>query len=140
MQDLLVSSELGKLLTYFHETGKPTALDCHGPIALLSTLPDAHAFIRQFETSGTEKLHTNWAYAGHRFTVFSNQEEEMAKGLLGGDAMKFYPQDALTRAGGLYSQADTAFSPRVVTDRELITGQNPASALAVAHELLVRLK
>ncbi len=87
MQDLLVSSELGKLLTYFHETGKPTALDCHGPIALLSTLSDSRAFIRQFETSGTEKLHTNWAYAGHRFTVFSNQEEEMAKGLLGGGAM-----------------------------------------------------
>ncbi len=140
MQDLLVSSELGKLLTYFHETGRPTALDCHGPIALLSTLPDAQAFVRQFEASETAKRQTNWTYAGYRFTVFSNQEEEMAKGLLGGGAMKFYPQDALTQAGGLFSQADTAFSPHVVSDRELITGQNPASALAVAHELLVRLK
>ncbi|EPE96333.1 ThiJ/PfpI domain-containing protein [Rhizobium grahamii CCGE 502] len=32
MQDLLMSSELGKLLTDFHENGKPTALACHGPV------------------------------------------------------------------------------------------------------------
>ncbi|NRP21677.1 Molecular chaperone Hsp31 and glyoxalase 3 [Ensifer adhaerens] len=140
MQDLLASSELGKLLTDFHENGKPTALACHGPIALLSTLPDAQAFVSEFATSGKAKPHTEWAYAGYRFTVFSNQEEEMAKGLLGGGEMKFYPQDALTQAGGRYSQADAAFSAHVVTDRELITGQNPASAPAVAQELLVRLK
>ncbi|WP_168879298.1 type 1 glutamine amidotransferase domain-containing protein [Rhizobium sp. P28RR-XV] len=140
MQDLLVSAELGKLLTHFHENGKPTALACHGPIALLSTLPDAQAFVTQFKTKGTAHPQTNWIYAGYRFTVFSNQEEEMAKGLLGGGEMKFYPQDALTQAGGQYSQADAAFSVHVVTDRELITGQNPASASLVAQELLVRLK
>lgn len=140
MQDLLVSAELGKILTYFHESGKPTALACHGPIALLSTLPDAQAFVREFETSGKANPQTRWAYDGYRFTVFSNEEEKMAKGLLGGGEMKFYPQDALTQAGGQYSQADAAFSSHVVTDRELITGQNPASALAVANELLDRLK
>jgi putative intracellular protease/amidase len=140
MQDLLMSAELGKLLTHFHENGKPTALACHGPIALLSTLPDAQAFVAQFETSGSAKPQTNWIYDGYKFAVFSNQEEEMAKGLLGGGEMKFYPQDALTQAGGQYSQADKAFSAHVVIDRELITGQNPASASAVAQELLVRLK
>jgi nudix-type nucleoside diphosphatase (YffH/AdpP family) len=31
MQDLLVSTELGNLLRYFHEKGKTTALACHGP-------------------------------------------------------------------------------------------------------------
>lgn len=140
MQDLLVSSELGKLLTWFHENGKTTALVCHGPIALLSTLPDAEGFVTQFETAGTAKAQAGWVYAGYRFTVFSNQEEEMAKGLLGGGEMKFYPQDALTQAGGQFSQAEAAFSAHVVTDRELITGQNPASAPAVARELLARLK
>lgn len=64
----------------------------------------------------------------------------MAKSLLDGGEIKFYLQDALTQAGGQYSQADTAFSAHVVTDRELITGQNPASASAVAQELLERLK
>ncbi len=140
MQDLLVSSELGKLLTHFHEKGKTTALACHGPIALLSTLADAKGFTTQFETAGTAKAEGNWIYAGYKLTVFSNQEEEMAKGLLNGGEMKFYPEDALTRAGGQFSQAEAPFTEHVVVDRELITGQNPASALAVARELLSRLK
>ncbi|PKA45004.1 type 1 glutamine amidotransferase domain-containing protein [Rhizobium sullae] len=140
MQDLLVSSELGKLLTYFHENGKTTALACHGPIALLSTLADATGFVTKFETAGTAKAQSGWIYAGYRLTVFSNREEEMAKGLLGGGEMKFYPQDALTQAGGQFSQAEAPFAGHVVVDRELITGQNPASAPAVAQELLRRLK
>ncbi len=140
MQDLLVSSDLGKLLTWFHENSRTTALACHGPIALLSTLPDPHGFVSQFETSGTAKAQMDWIYAGYKLTAFSNQEEEMAKGLLGGGEMKFYPQDALTQAGGQFRRADAAFSAHVVTDRELITGQNPASAPAVAKELLDRLK
>ncbi|GEM_PF-4562112 len=39
------------------------------------------------------------------------------------------------QAGGQFDQAESAFSPHVVTYRELITG-----ASAVAQELLVRLK
>ncbi|CDM61886.1 MULTISPECIES: type 1 glutamine amidotransferase domain-containing protein [Rhizobium] len=140
MQDLLVSSELGSLLTYFHEKGKITALACHGPIALLSTMADAKGFVGQFETTGTAKANAGWIYAGYKFTVFSNREEEMAKGLLNGGEMKFYPQDALTTAGGEFSQAEAPFDVHVVVDRELITGQNPASAPAVAQELLSRLK
>ncbi|CUX70415.1 Amidotransferase (fragment) [Agrobacterium sp. NCPPB 925] len=39
MQDLLMSSELGKLLTDFHENGKPTALACHDrPVACSYTV------------------------------------------------------------------------------------------------------
>jgi putative intracellular protease/amidase len=63
MQDLLVSSELGRLLSYFHEKGKTTALACHGPIALLSTLPDAQEFVAKFETAGTATVQTDWIYA-----------------------------------------------------------------------------
>jgi putative intracellular protease/amidase len=139
MQDLLVSSELGKLLTWFHENGRTTALACHGPIALLSTLPDAQEFVAKFETAGTAKAQTDWIYAGYKLTVFSNREEEMAKGLLGGGEMKFYPQDALTQAGSQFSQADAAFSPHVVTDRELITGQNPRSDHPLAATLVAAL-
>ncbi|MBB5535711.1 type 1 glutamine amidotransferase domain-containing protein [Rhizobium giardinii] len=140
MQDLLVSSELGRLLTHFHELGKTTALACHGPIALLSTLADAPGFVAAFETQATAKVQSDWIYAGYKLTVFSNREEEMAKGLLKGGEMKFYPQDALLKAGGEFSQAEVPFASHVVVDRELITGQNPASALAVAQELLRRLK
>lgn len=140
MQDLLVSSELGRLLTHFHELGKTTALACHGPIALLSTLADAPGFVAAFETQATAKVQSDWIYAGYKLTVFSNREEEMAKALLKGGEMKFYPQDALLKAGGEFSQAEVPFAGHVVVDRELITGQNPASAPAVAQELLRRLK
>lgn len=140
MQDLLLSPEVGKLLAYFHEKGKTTALACHGPIALISTLPDAKGFTGQLETAGTAKADAKWIYAGYKLTVFSNREEEMAKGLLKGGEMKFYPQTALEQAGAKFSEAEAPFSGHVVTDRELITGQNPASAPAVAQELLKRLK
>jgi putative intracellular protease/amidase len=140
MQDLLISPELGRLLTYFHEKGKTTALACHGPIALISTLPDAKGFTAQLETAGTARTNGKWIYAGYRLTVISNQEEEMAKGLLNGGQMKFYPQTALEQAGAQFSQAEAPFAAHIVTDRELITGQNPASAPAVAQELLKRLK
>lgn len=139
MQDLLHSQALGKLLNNFHQTGKTTALVCHGPIALLSTLTDPTAFTRQLETGKTTTAN-NWTYAGYTFTVISNQEEEIAKGLLNGGAMKFYPQTALEKAGGVFSSNTAPWASHVVVDRELVTGQNPASALAVGKTLVDRLK
>lgn len=140
MQDLLTSKALGKALTLFHAAHKPTALVCHGPVALLSTLPDAAAFTQQLADKGQASLQPGWIYAGYRMTVISNAEEEKAKSLLSGGVMKFYPQTALQQAGGKYSSNVTPFTPHVVTDRELITGQNPASASGVAAELLKQLK
>lgn len=140
MQDLLTSPALGQTLAAFHAAGKPTALVCHGPIALLSTLPDAPAFTRQLTETGHAAAQRGWIYAGYRMTVISNAEEEIAKGLLPkGGAMKFYPQTALEQAGGKYSSNSEPFTSHIVTDRELITGQNPASATAVAQALLERL-
>lgn len=139
MQDLLHSQALGKLLNNFHQTGKTTALVCHGPIALLSTLTDPSAFTRQLET-GKATTTNNWTYAGYTFTVISNQEEEIAKGLLNGGAMKVYPQTALEKAGGVFSSNTAPWASHVVVDRELVTGQNPASALAVGKTLVDRLK
>jgi len=140
MQDLLHSADLGKLLADFHARSKTTALVCHGPIALLSTLADAQGFTRRIEAHGTVEKRPNWIYAGYRMTVISNAEEEQAKGLLGGGSMKFYPQTALQQAGGTHSSNQAPWASHLVTDRELITGQNPASALSVADELLKRLK
>ncbi|EPE2229130.1 type 1 glutamine amidotransferase domain-containing protein [Cronobacter turicensis] len=140
MQDLLTSPALGQALAAFHDAGKPTALVCHGPIALISTLPDAPAFTRQLAETGHASAQRGWIYAGYRMTVISNAEEEIAKGLLPkGGAMKFYPQTALEQAGGKYSSNSEPFTSHIVTDRELITGQNPASATAVAQALLERL-
>lgn len=138
MQDLLNSAELGKLLNDFHANNKTTALVCHGPIALLSTLPNASDFTRQLE-KGNPVAASGWTYAGYQFTVISNQEEEIAKGLLNGGVMKFYPQTALEQAGGTFSSNTTPWTSHVVIDRELVTGQNPASALDVGKAILERL-
>lgn len=140
MQDLLHSAAVGRLLSSFHMAAKPTALVCHGPIALLSTLPDAPAFTRTLEPVQKPAAQSQaWIYAGYRMTVISNEEEEQAKGALNGGLMKFYPQTALERAGARYSSNTAAWTPHWVADRELITGENPASALPVAQELLRRL-
>lgn len=137
MQDLLISKDLGKLLHAFHHSGKPTALVCHGPIALISTLPNAIAFTDELNRSNKAST-ANWIYAGYKMTVFSNAEEEAAKAQLNGGDMKFYPQTALEQAGAKF-QAKDLWQANVVEDRELITGQNPASAIGVGEILLARL-
>lgn len=139
MQDLLKSPALGRLLTDFHNRSRTTALVCHGPIALLSTLPDANGFVAKLESGDTPRA-PQWIYSGYRVTVISNQEEEQAKAQLNGGEMKFYPQTALQQAGAQYLSNATPWTSKVVVDRELITGQNPASAIGVAQELLKRLK
>ncbi len=137
MQDLLTSKPLGKALQAFHASGKPTALVCHGPIALLSAMPDARGFTAKLERNAATTAPA-WIYAGYKMTVFSNREEEASKGQLNGGAMKFYPQTALQQAGLTFSSADL-WQPHMVVDRELITGQNPASATLVGQELVRRL-
>jgi putative intracellular protease/amidase len=123
MQDLIASAPLGRLLSSFHAKNKTTALVCHGPAALLSA------------REGTAK----WIYEGYRMTVISNEEEGLAKAALKGGEMKLLPQTGLEQAGGKYSSNTKPWSAYVVTDRELITGQNPASAVQVGQALLARL-
>lgn len=137
MQDLVRSPDVGRLLAHFHAAGKPTALVCHGPAALVAAMQQPGKFVAALE-AGVPAKAQQWAYAGYKMTVLSNEEEDMAKGMLGGE-MKLTPQAALQKAGALYSNG-AAWAPHVVTDRELITGQNPASAIGVADALLAKLK
>ena len=41
MMDLLDDPDAGTVLRHFHKTSKPTAVLCHGPISLLSALPNS---------------------------------------------------------------------------------------------------
>ncbi|PMN72440.1 type 1 glutamine amidotransferase domain-containing protein [Enterovibrio norvegicus] len=140
MNDLLTDKQMGALLTDFHNKQKVTALVCHGPIALISTLPNAQAFVQSLEAGKSPTTPKDWIYNGYKVTAFSNGEEEASKGWLGGGEMKFYPQDALNVAGATFNVGADLWYPNVVTDRELITGQNPASAVAVATEVLNKLQ
>jgi putative intracellular protease/amidase len=139
MIDLWNDAPLGKILTHFHSRGKPTALICHGPIALLSASHSPDDIISAVKTD-KKPVAENWLYKGYKMTVFSDAEEKPNEGpgKLGGD-MQFYPEDALTVAGGTVVVAPPKQS-HVVHDRELITGQNPYSDREFADALIKVLK
>lgn len=129
MNDLAKNAQLGILLKQFHQKGKPTALICHGPIALLSTLSNPESFISSISGTGKDDQKNNistWPYAGYRMTVFSTAEERIAEQYqLGGNVM-FYSSEALTEAGALL-ETGRMWQSHVVKDRELITAQQPFS-------------
>ncbi|MFR9749494.1 type 1 glutamine amidotransferase domain-containing protein [Nocardia sp. 004] len=119
MEDLAVDSTSGRLLTAVLASGKPLAVVCHAPAALLAANTD----------DGTN------AFAGYTLTGFTNAEETQA-GLA--DKAKWLLQDRLVGIGADFREADP-WTPNVVVDRTLITGQNPASSAGVADELLRKL-
>lgn len=130
MIDLMQDPDLGVVLRHFHAESKPTALLCHGPIALTAAMADAKQFRQALvngDLAGAATTAKGWQYKGYRMTVFSNAEEQWAEQhILNGERVPFYPADALTAAGGAV-QSRGAFECNVVHDRELITGQNPFS-------------
>src|SRR6185295_4013158 len=115
MQDLWKDKSMGKILNYFHESQKPTALICHGPIALLSTESDPESVVK---TQGASSQ--KWSYDGYKMTVFSTAEEKSVepKGQFAAleGPVKFYPQDVLKAAGGQIEVAPM-FQSEVVKDR-----------------------
>jgi putative intracellular protease/amidase/quercetin dioxygenase-like cupin family protein len=114
--DLVEDEDSIRLLEGFLATGKPTALVCHAPAALCHVRTPAGAP----------------AIFGRRVSGTSNSEER-ASGL-----HKFVPfmlEDQLTALAGRYSSAPDG-EGHVVVDGNLITGQNPASALGVGLALI----
>ena len=100
--------------------GKPVAVVCHAP-----------GVLRHVKTTAGESV-----VKGKAVTGFTNTEEKAA-GLT--DVVPFLVEDMLKKNGGNYSNA-ADFQPYVVTDRLLITGQNPASSGPAARTLLKLVK
>ncbi|OLZ62156.1 type 1 glutamine amidotransferase domain-containing protein [Streptomyces sp. IMTB 2501] len=119
MEDLAVDATSGRLLTSALKSGKPLGVVCHAPAALLAAT----------EADGSN------AFAGYRLTGFSNVEETQ-NGLAAG--AKWLLQDRLVEIGADY-RAGEPWAPNVVVDRNLVTGQNPASAGPAAAEILKKL-
>jgi putative intracellular protease/amidase len=141
MIDLVKDENLGVILREFHRTGRPTALICHGPMALLSTLPETERYDQALTRGEAESLgrlaHGN-PYAGYHVAVFSKPEEqEIEAPQLGGPA-PYYNDEALT-AAGIHIQDAAPWQPNVVVDREVITGQQPFSDHKFADALLSKL-
>jgi putative intracellular protease/amidase len=135
--DLANNPKLGQVLRYFHQAGKTTAAICHGPIALLAAQDDPRGFEAGM-IAGKPVPAKNWAYAGYRMTIFSTPEEKGFEASLKGDAMRYYPSDAMTAAGADDITAKE-WSSHVEVDRELITGQNPFSDAELAKTLIAHL-
>ncbi|WP_116247027.1 type 1 glutamine amidotransferase domain-containing protein [Nocardiopsis sp. FIRDI 009] len=119
MEDLAVNDDSGALLIRALESGMPLGVVCHAPAALLAAT----------RADGTN------AFAGYRVAAFTNAEEAQA-GFA--DRAAWLLQDRLTEAGVLVREGEP-WAPKVVVDRNLVTGQNPASSAPLAAELLRRL-
>ncbi|HEX2875649.1 MAG TPA: type 1 glutamine amidotransferase domain-containing protein [Polyangiaceae bacterium] len=142
MGDLSENAQLGQVLRHFHDARKPTGVICHGPAALLSTLPRVHDFqvaLASGDTAQAKQASAGFPYAGYRLTAFSTTEEKAvedggASAFLGGLVL-FYLDQALTAAGA-HVDVGEPFKSHVVVDRELISAQQPASDGAFTRALL----
>jgi putative intracellular protease/amidase len=121
MQDLAVDPDIGGILgAMLDDPNKIVAAVCHGPAGFLS----AH---RQ---DGT------WLFKGRKLTAFSNEEETQAT--FAGNA-PWLLEDRLRLAGAIY-EAQPAWTPHVVVDGNLITGQQNYSAEVTAKAVLEQLR
>ncbi|MEK9517819.1 type 1 glutamine amidotransferase domain-containing protein [Streptomyces sp. NPDC087908] len=119
MEDLAVDATSGRLLVDALDSGKPLAVVCHGPAALLAAVRD----------DGTN------AFAGYQVAAFTNDEETQS-GFA--DKAKWLLETRLGEAG-VEVQAGEPWAPKVVVDRNLVTGQNPASSAPLADRVLKEL-
>ncbi|MBT3072910.1 MULTISPECIES: type 1 glutamine amidotransferase domain-containing protein [Streptomyces] len=119
MEDLSADPASGRLLTETLASGRPLGVVCHAPAALLAAT--SHDGVN--------------AFAGYRLTGFTNTEEAQA-GFA--NKAKWLLQDRLVALGTDFQEGEP-WAPFVITDRNLVTGQNPASAAPLAEELLRRI-
>lgn len=119
MEDLAVDPVSGRILVDALASGRPLAVVCHAPAAMLAA---------------TKEDGTN-AFAGYEVAAFTNAEEAQA-GFA--DKAKWLLETRLVEAG-VDVRAGEPWAPNVVVDRNLFTGQNPSSSAPLAAELVKRL-
>ena len=117
MEDLAVDADSGQILTAVLDSGRPLALLCHAPAATLAARRD----------DGT------WPFAGYRMTALSNTEERLNRFAR---KAKWLLQDRLVESGAIYRKGRLPLRPFMQIDRNLYTGQNPASSTLLAHKLV----
>lgn len=119
MEDLAADADAGRVLRALMAAGRPVAAVCHGPAALLSA------------TDGEGRS----PFAGYALTSFTDEEEALS-----GLAPKLsWLVESRLRAAGADFRAGAPWAAHVETDRNVLTGQNPASAEPLARALVERL-
>ena len=117
MEDLAYDETSGRLLSERLSSGRPLALLCHTPAAILAAK----------RRDGTS------AFAGYRMTGLSNREE-----LLNRFARKapWLLEDRMRQAGVEYVKGRIPLRPFIAVDRSVYTGQNPQSSEMLANRLV----
>ncbi len=105
----------------FFDAGKIVSAVCHGPAGLLNA-----------RIVGGKHL-----LAGRKATGFTWKEEELAHRA---DAVPFNLEERMQARGAAYDKAMLPFVAHVLTDGQLITGQNPASAKGVGEAVVKALQ
>ncbi|XVV39148.1 type 1 glutamine amidotransferase domain-containing protein [Streptomyces sp. CA-100214] len=116
MSDLAFDADAGRLLTSQLASGNPLFIVCHAPAAMLAT-----------------RIHGVSPFGGYKVTGFTNEEEEGVG--LASRATWLLETDLKDKVGVQYSRGPV-WEPYMVEDRNLVTGQNPASAEVLAERLL----
>jgi putative intracellular protease/amidase len=119
LSDLANNQDFAQLSANHYENGGVLAAVCHGPAGLLP-----------ITLSNGEKLLASKSVTG--FT----REEEIDYGTI--DNIPFLLEESLTRISARYSKVQP-WGVYVVEDDRVITGQNPASAHAVAETVVKNL-
>jgi putative intracellular protease/amidase len=117
MWDFADCAPLAQLAADIYDDGGVVAGVCHGPAGLLN--------IRLRDGS--------YLVDGKEVSSFTNEEETVV-GLA--STVPFLLEDALTEHGAKHTKANN-FAAYAVSDKRLVTGQNPASAVKVA-ELVIQ--
>ncbi len=117
LEDLAYDKVSGKLITDRINSGKMLGLVCHGPAALLAA----------------ENEDGSWPFKGFTLTGFSNAEEKVNKFA---KEAPWLLESELEKKGADYKKGHIPFVPYVISDRNLYTGQNPASAESLAKKML----
>lgn len=116
MWDLSSDENMKKIVEDFYSDKKIVSAVCHGPAGLLQAT----------DRNGNSIL------KGKKITGFTNNEES-AVGLT--KAVPFLLENRMKELGGKFEKGQD-FKPFVISDGQLITGQNPKSALPAAEKVI----
>ncbi|ARN72950.1 type 1 glutamine amidotransferase domain-containing protein [Oceanicoccus sagamiensis] len=116
LSDLASNKDVAAITANFYEAGKVVAAVCHGPAALLPV-----------ELSDGSML-----LASRQVTAFTREEEIDFATI---DKIPFLLEEALTRKAAKFTKVGP-WLEHVITDGQLVTGQNPSSAHAVGEAMV----
>ena len=116
MEDLATDATSGQIMTDALTSGRILGVLCHAPAAMLAA----------------EAADGTWPFLAYRMTGFTDAEEA-----LGGLApkAKWLVQARLTELGAAFVEGPS-FGEHIEIDRNLYTGQNPASSVKLATAII----